>query len=68
MPKNFIGRRGRWKSQSQPGESRPPFEDENVYYYGQFVAMAVAETFEQAQDAASHVHVDLRRQTAHAFG
>lgn len=48
---------GSLEDQSQPGESRPPFEDDNVYYYGQFVAMAVAETFEQAQDAAYHVRV-----------
>src|ERR1700723_1752690 len=26
---------------SRPGESRPPFEDENIYYYGQFVALVV---------------------------
>jgi len=48
---------GALEEQSRPGESRPPFEDENVYYYGQFVALVIAETFEQAQDAAAHVHV-----------
>ena len=42
---------------SRPGESRPPFEDENVYYYGQYVALVVAETYEQALDAAYHVKV-----------
>jgi xanthine dehydrogenase YagR molybdenum-binding subunit len=42
---------------SQPGEIRPPFEDEQVYYYGQFVALVIADTFEQAQDAAAHVQV-----------
>ena len=46
------------EERSRPGESRPPFEDENIYYYGQFVALVVAETFEQAQAAASHVHVE----------
>ena len=45
-----------------PGESRPPFEDENVYYYGQFVALVIAETLEQAQDAAAHVHVEYEAQ------
>lgn len=40
-----------------PGESRPPLEDNNVHYYGQFVALVVANTFEQARDAASHVKV-----------
>src|SRR5262249_41735488 len=49
---------GDYESQSHTGESRPPFEDENIYYYGQFVALVIAETFEQAQDAASHVRVE----------
>ncbi len=39
------------------GETRPPFEDNNVYYYGQYIALVVAETFEQAQAAASKVRV-----------
>ena len=47
---------------SRPGESRPPFEDDNIYYYGQYVALVVAETFEQAQDAASHVYVEYEKQ------
>ncbi len=47
---------------SRPGESRPPFEDETIYYWGQFVALVVAETFEQAQDAAFHVHVEYEEQ------
>ena len=49
---------GALEEMSRPGESRPPFEDENIYYYGQYVALVVAETFEQAQDAAAHVRVD----------
>jgi xanthine dehydrogenase YagR molybdenum-binding subunit len=48
---------GAFEDQSRPGESRPPFEDENIYYYGQFVALVVADTFQQAQDAAANVHV-----------
>jgi xanthine dehydrogenase YagR molybdenum-binding subunit len=39
-------------------ESRPAFEDETVYYWGQYVAAVVAETFEQAQAAASAVKVE----------
>jgi xanthine dehydrogenase YagR molybdenum-binding subunit len=39
-------------------ENRPPFEDDTVYYWGQYVAAVVAETFEQAHAAASAVHVD----------
>ena len=46
------------EDQSRPGESRPPFEDENIYYYGQFVALVVSETFEQALAAAAQVRVD----------
>ena len=38
-------------------EARPPFEDERIYYWGQYVAIAVATTFEQAQTAAAAVRV-----------
>src|SRR5216683_1488522 len=38
-------------------ESRPPLEDETVYYWGQYVALAVAETFQQAQAAAAAIRV-----------
>jgi xanthine dehydrogenase YagR molybdenum-binding subunit len=38
-------------------ERRPPFEDDIIYYNGQYVALAVAETFEQAQAAAAAVQV-----------
>ena len=38
-------------------ENRPPFEDNTVYYWGQYVALAVAETFQQAQAAAAAVKV-----------
>ena len=33
-------------------ERRPPFEDDVVRYYGQYVALAVADTFETAKAAA----------------
>jgi xanthine dehydrogenase YagR molybdenum-binding subunit len=39
-------------------EHRLPFEDDKVYYAGQFVALVVAETFEQARAAAYAVRVD----------
>ncbi len=39
-------------------ENRPPFEDETVYYWGQYVAAVVAETFQQAQAAAAAVRVE----------
>src|SRR5467141_5361058 len=38
-------------------ERRPPFEDDVVRYYGQYVALAVADTFETAKAAADAVHV-----------
>jgi xanthine dehydrogenase YagR molybdenum-binding subunit len=36
-------------------ESRPPFEDDVIRYYGQYIAVVVAETFEIAQRAAKSV-------------
>jgi xanthine dehydrogenase YagR molybdenum-binding subunit len=36
-------------------ERRPPFEDDVIRYYGQYVALAVAETFETAKAAADAV-------------
>jgi xanthine dehydrogenase YagR molybdenum-binding subunit len=39
-------------------ESRPPFEDDTVSYWGQYVAAVVAETLEQAQAAAAAVRVE----------
>src|SRR5579872_4431391 len=50
-----------FRSISGPGfsgiceERRPPFEDDVVHYYGQYVALAVAETFESAKAAADAV-------------
>lgn len=44
-------------------ESRPPFEDDTVYYWGQYVAAVVAETFEQAQAAAALVQVNYDSQS-----
>ena len=38
-------------------EKRPPFEDDVVRYYGQYVAVAVAQTMEQATAAADAVRV-----------
>src|SRR4029078_10078371 len=38
-------------------ERRPPFEDDIVRYYGQYVALAVADTFEAAKAAADAVRV-----------
>lgn len=38
-------------------ERRPPFEDDVINYYGQYIAVAVALTFEQATAAAGAVKV-----------
>lgn len=36
-------------------ENRPPFHDDTIRYYGQYIAVVVANTFEQARAAASKV-------------
>ena len=44
-------------------EPRPPFDDDVVRYYGQYVALAVADTFEQAKAAADAVAVAYAAET-----
>lgn len=51
---------GRFEHNGIMSESRLPFADNNVYYYGQYVALVVADTFERALDAAAHVKVDYQ--------
>ena len=46
---------------SKVDETRPPFEDDVIRYYGQYVAVVVADTFEQASAAADAVKVTYRR-------
>ncbi len=41
-------------------EARPPFADDAIRYYGQYVALVVAETFEAATAAAGLVEVSYR--------
>ena len=43
-------------------ERRPPFEDDVVRYYGQYVALAVADTFETAKAAADAVRVTYEKE------
>src|SRR5204863_10091136 len=43
-------------------ERRPPFEDDIVRYYGQYVALAVADTVEAARAAADAVHVTYAKE------
>ncbi|MGB6798625.1 MAG: xanthine dehydrogenase family protein molybdopterin-binding subunit [Xanthobacteraceae bacterium] len=44
-------------------EPRPPLDDDVVRYYGQYVALAVADTFEQAKAAADAVAVTYAAET-----
>jgi xanthine dehydrogenase YagR molybdenum-binding subunit len=44
-------------------ESRPPFEDNTISYWGQYVAVVVAETLEQATAAADAIRIDYDVQT-----
>jgi xanthine dehydrogenase YagR molybdenum-binding subunit len=39
-------------------EARPPLSDTTVSYWGQYVALVIAETYEQALAAADAVHVE----------
>src|SRR5436190_12726852 len=43
-------------------ERRPPFEDDVVRYYGQYIALAVADTFESAKAAAAAVRVSYAKE------
>src|SRR5712671_137267 len=43
-------------------ERRPPFEDDIVRYYGQYIALAVADTFESAKAAADAVRVTYAKE------
>ncbi len=41
-------------------EPRPPLDDDVVHYWGQYVALAIADTFEQAKAAADAVAVSYK--------
>jgi xanthine dehydrogenase YagR molybdenum-binding subunit len=43
-------------------ERRPPFEDDVVRYYGQYIALAVADTFETAKAAADAVRTTYSKE------
>ena len=51
------------RCQAYLDERRPPFEDDVVRYYGQFVALVVADTFEEAKAAADAVSVSYATRT-----
>ena len=47
-------------SASKPGEIRVVFEDDRIHYYGQYIALVVADTLQQAQHAASLVRITYK--------
>jgi xanthine dehydrogenase YagR molybdenum-binding subunit len=57
-----IGRFYHVSSSTRTDERRPPMEDTTIRYYGQYVAMAVADTFEQASAAAAAIKVTYRKE------
>lgn len=46
--------------QDQVSEVRLPFEDSRIHYHGQYVALVVAQRFEQARAAAQRVRAEYR--------
>jgi xanthine dehydrogenase YagR molybdenum-binding subunit len=57
-----IGRFYRTSSTVRIDEKRSPLEDTTIRYYGQYVSMVVADTFEQATAACSAIKVDYRKE------
>ena len=43
-------------------ERRPPFEDDMIRYWGQYIALAVADTFEAAKAAADVIHATYSKE------
>lgn len=48
----------------QSDEPRPPFEDDEIRYHGQYVALVVADTFEQAMAGARAVKTSYKADKA----
>ena len=44
-------------------ERRPPFDDDAIHYWGQYIALAVADTFEAAKAAADAVRATYSKET-----
>ncbi len=62
-PKNDFSP-GDVANSTKADETRLPFEDDRVYYAGQFVALVVADTFEHARAAAYKVKVSYVKEKA----
>ena len=58
QPKEASGGGGEARTQGIRIEERNPLSDDKIYYAGQYVALVVAETIEQAQYAASLVRMN----------
>ncbi len=58
QPKEASGGHSETRAQGIRIEERNPLSDDKVYYAGQYVALVVAKTLEQAQFAASLVRVN----------
>ncbi len=54
---------GDMAEQTKVDEKRPPLDDDEVRYYGQFIALVVADTLEQAKAAAEAVSADYEART-----
>ncbi|MGI8788930.1 MAG: xanthine dehydrogenase family protein molybdopterin-binding subunit [Pyrinomonadaceae bacterium] len=52
------------KTGGQLGENLLPLQDSKVNYFGEYIALVVAETYEQARTAAELVKVNYAKQTA----
>src|SRR5438552_11048310 len=56
-PKEPAAKKDRGQTHGMQGEERVPFSDDEIHYAGQYVAVVVAKTIEQARHAASLVRV-----------
>src|SRR4029077_15321848 len=52
---------GPGRSEGITDERRPPLEDDVIRYYGQYIALAVADTFESAKAAADAVRATYEK-------
>lgn len=60
---NFAGKVFRKSpKKGKTDETRPPFSDDVISYYGQYVALVIAQTFEQATAGAAAVKVAYEAQ------
>lgn len=54
-------------SESFPAERRAPLSDNIIHYAGQHIAIVLAETLEQAQEAAALLRVQYREEAPARF-